>query len=184
VKRVACYLFAILLAGCHQPKPKLSEEKIRAIRALAPGMTNACVEKLRWGGIDALPTRSDQCFKFERPKIWKGRWVNEFEGSIFCAAGSPCPDRRSSYDEQTWLEFSPDNPVQDKFKPGGVYDIEFVGRRSIGAGMFGHFGVFRNDMIVDHLISMKQVVLPPEPTKQHVIADMKRCEADKSCVPD
>jgi hypothetical protein len=69
--------------------------------------------------------------------------------------------------------------------PGGLYAIDFIGRCSEGVGMFGHFGMSKHEVIVDRLLSIKQIEPPPpEPTKAEVIKETKECEAAKTCVPD
>ena len=183
MKLLATYLCVVLLAGCNQQKPKFTEEQMEAIHADAPGMTDACLEKLRWGGVEAMPERSDQCYTFEKPRKWKGVWLNQFEGSTFCPAGSQCSHELADYPQQIWLEFA--SPRPDKAEVGAVYEVEFIGRRSIGKGNFGHMGVSENDIIVDRIISMKELQPPPpEPTKAQVIADWKKCEAEHSCIPN
>jgi hypothetical protein len=178
-------LCVAMLAACHPQKPKMTDAQVAAMRASDPGMTDACLEKLRWGGVEAMPQRTDQCYKFDKARRWKGHWINQFEGSIFCPAGSPCPDERSGAANAIWLEFSSTRPVQNELKPGGVYEVEFIGRRSIGEGHFGHMGMSPNDIIVDRMISMNQIEPPPpEPTKEQVIAEWKKCEAEKSCIPN
>ena len=174
-----------MLAGCNPQKPRLTDAQVAAVRASDPGMTDACLEKMRWGGVEAMPERVDQCYKFDKPRRWKGLWRKQFEGSIFCPAGSPCPDDQSAVENEIWLEFASEHSVPNEVKSGGVYEVEFIGRRSIGEGHFGHLGMSRNDIIVDRLISTKLLEPPPpEPTKAQVIADMKKCEAEHTCIPD
>jgi len=151
---------AALLVGCHKREPKVADRIIRQLHASYPAMTDECLEKLKWGGPEAMPERSDECFKFDRQRRWKGVWTNDFEGSTFCPAGSKCPIQFSAVPQLIWLEFAPNlSPKESKL--GATYELEFIGRRSIGKGQFGHMGVSENDIIVDRIISMKELRAPP-----------------------
>ena len=162
MRLLALSLVIALLIGCNQQKPKFSDAQIRAIRISDPGMTDACIEKLRSGGVDAMPEHADQCYKFEKPRRWKGIWFNQFEGLLFCPdpVERTCPKNAPTYENEIWLEFSSKPPVE--LGRGGVYEIEFIGRRSLGAGHFGHMGMSPNDMIVDRMISTKELEAPPK----------------------
>ncbi len=154
-----------LVAACHHRKPAFSDEMMRQIRADTPGMTETCLEKLRWGGIRALDNYPfSQCFKFGKPRRWTGLWINAFEGSQFCTIPyrKTCPPPgEGSYNDMIWLTFSAQPSIQDRLRSGGVYQVDFIGRRSDGAGNFGQFGMYRNEVIVDRMISMKEVRPPP-----------------------
>ena len=157
-------ILCALLTGCdrseEQRVPRFSDAEMRQFRASFPGMTEACLHKLQWEGIAALSDKSDECFSFEQPRRWKGLWRKDFEGSRFC----PEPARECSHDtagEETWLEFSFDYPAAGEPPFGGLYAVEFIGRRSKGAGAFGHAGMFKNEILVDRLVSLKEVEPPP-----------------------
>jgi hypothetical protein len=38
-----------------------------------------------------------------------------------------------------------------------LYAVEFIGRRTAVKGRYGHMGVFDHELIVDRMISMRQV---------------------------
>jgi hypothetical protein len=130
--------------------------------------------------IASLPT--DQCFKMTKPERIRGYWSDQFEGSQFCAAPTAAcfnPEKNS-----TWLEFA--DPKMERREPtGALYAVEFIGRRPLYSGTFGHFGMFQNDVIVDRVISMKEIERPPRrATKAEMIKHFKECEAQKTCIPD
>jgi len=112
-------------------------------------------------------------------------WRNNFEGSQFCEPPeTQCDAAKLDPRRFIWLELDPPAGWEDT-PPGGLYAVDFIGRRSLFRGFFGHFGMSRNEVIVDRLISIRQVEAPPkEPTKAEMIADSKKCEAEKSCVPN
>lgn len=124
----------------------------------------------------------DECFRMDPPRRWKGLWRDEFEGSRFC----PAPATRCDFNmpgDLIWL-----NPerVSRKEPDGGLYAVEFIGRRTAVKGRFyGHLGGSDYELIVDRFISMKQVEAPPpQPTKAQMIKDWKACEAEGTCRPN
>jgi len=130
----------------------------------------------------------DQCLRFTPPRRWKGIAELGLENSRFCdGARDRCPPWEM--DPLTWLEFRPGST--DGFKIRGAIEgphldrIEFIGRRTIYPGQFGHMGGYDHHMIVDRMISIQELEPPPpEPTKAEVVAQMKACEANRTCIPD
>ena len=87
---------------------------------------------------------------------WKGLWRDDFEGSQFC----PAPAKTCSFDtpgERIWLTFIDTAGVQPRRSSGGLYAIEFVGRRTLRRGRYGHMGVFEQEVLVDRVISLDLV---------------------------
>lgn len=121
------------------------------------------------GAWASLPT--DQCNKMEEPRRYRGIWTNEFEGSAFVLEGTTppkwprpyrnTPEWRAQADRaiaaSIWLDVGP-------AEFGGRYPrgarkllIEFVGRKTMYTGHYGHFGMFGNEIIVDRVISLKRL---------------------------
>jgi len=97
-------------------------------------------------------TPLDECVKFDPSRKWQGVWRNEFEGSRFC----PAPARKCSFSspgDRIWLDVrkSPDQTL---------YAVDFIGRRTAVKGAYGHMGVFDYELIVDRMISIKQIESP------------------------
>jgi hypothetical protein len=158
-------LVVVLLAACNQQHPqrqqKISDAELERWRTGMPGMKQECLEKLKWGGIEALPNELDKCFKMLPPTRWRGLWRRDFEASIFC----PAPAKRCSNPY-------PDNAIQLEFRsglklagidadtpPGGLYALDLIGRRTAQGGMYGPLA---QELIVDRMISIKQVEAPPK----------------------
>ena len=183
-------LAAELLTGCKQQpqrQQKMSDAAILQIHREMPGMTDECLDKLKWGGTEALPQKYEDCFRFSAPQRMQGLWRNQFEGSEFCEASGRCPDAKVDADPAAFTALGMGSPLagREDTPPGGLYAIDFVGRRSVGAGMFGHMGMAKNEVIVDRLISIREVEAPPrQPTRAEFIKDIKACEARKTCVPN
>lgn len=129
---------------------------MREIRAAYPGMTDACLRKLRWGGIEAMPVATEQCFRMAPAERWRGLWARDFELSRFC----PAPARECSYHspgQQIWLSFSSELSGAEQLPGGGVYALDFIGRKTADRGHFGHLSMYEHEMVVDRMTSMKQI---------------------------
>ncbi|ALJ14421.1 hypothetical protein [Sphingopyxis macrogoltabida] len=155
--RLAILLPAIMtVQACERQRPVVSEELVRELKDELPGITEQCLNRLRYGGIDAMPTRADQCFEMGPKKLWKGLWRNDFEGSRFCASpAESCSSDTSG--ERIWLS-DPDNILRVKTGDEALYRIEFWGRRTLKAGAHGHLGGSDHDLIVDEVISLARMV--------------------------
>jgi hypothetical protein len=106
MRLVAAACICVLLVGCDQRKPAIANEEVQKLKAAMPGMTDECVDKMRWGGIEAMPSELDKCFKMEPPRRWSGLWENGFESSRFCPApAADCTGRSAG--EYIWLSASP-----------------------------------------------------------------------------
>lgn len=119
----------------------------------------------------------------------QGLWRNDFEGSQFC----PAPAKTCGYldsDKRAapiiWMDFAISLPVDFKEQGrGGLYAVDFIGRRFSSRGHYGHLGMFDEAVVVDRMISIKQLEAPPPPpTKAETIREMKECEAARTCIPD
>jgi len=63
--------------------------------------------------------------------------------------------------------------------------MEFVGRRTMYKGSYGHMGMSDQELVVDHIISMKELEAPPPPpSKEDQIKYWKKCEAERTCIPN
>ena len=94
-----------------------------------------------------LPT--DQCVFMDQPKVWHGRWVNQYENSVFCPAGA----NQMGCDGATadiWLTAGPLNGEY-----GQSYSVSFVGRKTRYAGGYGHLASYPTEIVVDRVISIK-----------------------------
>lgn len=117
-----------------------------------PGRPFPCMREEVHNGIEVLvgePT--EKCVKLEPQKRWSGLWRNDFEGSRFC----PEPATECDYDtpgDRVWLTLRPDSAGD-----GVLYRVEFVGRKTMYRGPYGHFGLSDHEMIVDRMILQEEV---------------------------
>ena len=112
----------------------------------------------------------DQCYKMEPARRYRGVWVDEFENQQFIPEGSTAPEWPGAertlpgWDEQfdraqaasIWLDVSRVSLDDHDYRQGGrKMFIEFVGRKTLYPGTYGHLGMSGNEIIVDHVISLK-----------------------------
>ena len=128
-----------------------------------------------WRG--GVPT--EQCFRMEEARRWRGLWRNEFEGSRFCEA----PAAQCDHDTPSTKMWLTNKLYKESY--GGLYQVDFIGRRTLYPGLFGHLPITdRHEVIVDRMLVMKEVEAPPPPpTEAEIIANWKACQAAKSCWP-
>jgi hypothetical protein len=118
-----------------RPAPCAREEIQNAIKVIVSGPTETCFRM--------LPARR-----------WRGLWRNDFEGSQFC----PAPARRCDLDspgERIWLRTNPDRRPDRK-----LYRVEFIGRKTMYRGAYGHLGGSDHEIVVDRMISAQEVSRP------------------------
>ena len=144
----------VLASACQTTVPThavvLGEDELNRIT------TSPCIPKL---GAGIEPRFEEMCREMTKPRVWRGLWAYGFEWSQFCAepAKSCGPPRKLDADI-TWLTFGEDWPsgLDSKQETGAVFEVEFVGRRTVYAGSKGHMGIFQHEMVIDRLISMKE----------------------------
>lgn len=142
------------VSACSRPIPRVTEYVLQRIKLDYPGMTEDCLEKIKFGGFEAIPKRTDQCFVMTKPQIWQGLWLDAFESQRFC----PTPTNACNYHgdkSSIWITFAGHNRPNGGRMTGQTFAIEFVGRRTLSAGQHGHMGTSRFEIIVDRLISLK-----------------------------
>lgn len=142
----------------------------------------ACSYLRTYDGVEVIEgVETDKCFQMEPPKRWKGLWNNEFEGSQFCEA--PATTCRYTTEGHVWL--SADKSVLPGIEVGrgGLYAIEFIGRRTKYPGMYGHMGGSRHELIVDRILAIKEIEgPPPDWTEDERKAWEEKCRAAVNCL--
>ena len=61
-----------------------------------------------------------------------------------------------------WLKFASEFPAEARDMPSGVYAVNFTGRRSLFQGSYGHLGMYDEEVVVDHMISIRKIESPPK----------------------
>lgn len=123
-----------------------------------PGRPYPCsYEEVVSGHKAIASTPTEFCVKMLPQQRWRGLWRAAFEGSRFCPEpAETCDDNTPG--EQIWLSRTPGQPT------GGLYRVDFIGRRTMYKGPYGHFGMFDQELIMDRVISIKLIEdAPPVP---------------------
>jgi hypothetical protein len=106
----------------------------------------------------------------DAPRRYRGVWVDEFEGQQFIPEGTrepewprgdpKSPEWRKQADQAIaatiWLDVERAK-LSHKWQQGGrrVF-IEFVGRKTMYPGNYGHMGMSGQEIIVDSVISQRE----------------------------
>ena len=128
-----------------------------------------CSYHISSGAIGFLPI--DQCYRMDKPRRFKGVWIDAFEGQRFIPEGTtphewPRTEPTSSgWKEQAdraiaaaiWLDVDRVKLGHDFRNGGRRMLIEFVGRKTMYTGSYGHMGMSGNEIIIDRVISIKEI---------------------------
>lgn len=139
-----------MVGGCNRPGAKLSDEMVKNLFADLPGITSKCLETVRFGGFEALPPKTDQCFKMERRRRWRGAWRIGFEENSFCPA--PEVNCDAGRDNRAILTFQGKTVRSASSNYSRLYSIEFVGRKTRYKGGSGQF--IAHEIVVDRVIAL------------------------------
>ena len=164
--RVTSFVLAlvVLLAGCNQQpqrQPKMSDAQISRLHRELPGLTDECLDKIKWDGIQAMPAETDKCFKMLPASRWRGLWRRDLETSVFCPAPEKeCPSGRATYPLLLEFRRGSEPPGIGADTPlGGLYAVDFIGRRTAHGGIYGD-GAGAQALVVDRLISISEIEAP------------------------
>lgn len=151
-------VFALLCAsllGCDYREPGMSSADIQAFAGTHPGITQACIDDVRWGRRDwgSVVDNSD-CFEMLPAQRWSGLWEQGWEWTNFC----PDPAKQCAWMSRRgiWLTFAK-GAYRGPRLPDGTYHIDFVGRRTKVPGYFGHLADYEHLMVVDRIISVQRI---------------------------
>ena len=131
------------------------------------GRKSPCAYRVGRNVLASLPT--DQCFKMEKPQRYRGVYVDAFEGQEFIPEGTTevefpisDPDRDAwkakferAHAAAIWLDVSRVSVPHDPNGRSRKMLIEFVGRKTMYSGSYGHMGMSGNEIIVDRVISVR-----------------------------
>lgn len=147
---LACASAAVARLGDNLPPEAYLDPVDRQIARTGvgvPGRPSPCARTTTENGIKiVVGSPTDQCVKMLPQQRWRGLWRNDFEGSQFCPEpATEC--RLDSPGERIWLSERP-----DKRGDGKLYHVDFVGRKTMYKGHYGHMGVFDHEIIMDRMI--------------------------------
>ncbi|ATY32246.1 hypothetical protein CVN68_09875 [Sphingomonas psychrotolerans] len=113
---------------------------------------------------------TDQCYKMQEPRRYRGIWINDFEGQEFIPEGTTAaewpggdaksPGWREGFERvraaKIWLDVSRVKPGRGSEYDGREMLIEFIGRKTLYPGHHGHLGMSGHEIIVDRVILLKK----------------------------
>ena len=140
-----------VLLGCQQPEPVISDAEFIGFRESNPGMVQACLDEVRYGGFIEWRPNDPDCYEMLPAQRWSGLWEHGWEWTNFCPEPAQTCDWMAK--RGTWLTLA-DNVELGADIPDGVHRIEFVGRRTKVPGNFGHTASYEHLMVVDRIISL------------------------------
>lgn len=129
--------------------------------------TSPCTYRIDRHTIGFLPT--DQCYRMDAPRRYRGVWIDEFEGQRFIPEGTNPPEwpdiesRASDLQEKfeaarlasIWIDTERVTPALPSRYRSARYFIEFIGRQTLFPGAYGHLGMSGHEIIVDELIALR-----------------------------
>lgn len=127
-----------------------------------------CTYHIEAGVMGSLPT--DQCYKMEAPRRFRGIWIDEFEGQQFIPQGSRAPkwpqgdsrlpgwrkDADRAIAATIWLDVERAKVSHNWQHGGRKAFVEFIGRKTMYPGNYGHMGMSGQEIIVDRFISLRE----------------------------
>jgi hypothetical protein len=113
---------------------------------------------------------TDQCYKMEPARTYRGIWIDEFEGQAFIPDGTTPPGWPTSDPKSPgWREaaeraraariwLTTDRVDLPHKRQAGTRRVllEFVGRKTMYPGAFGHMGMSGHELIVDRVLSERE----------------------------
>lgn len=186
-------LLFVLAASCGRPADEVDRDvplnleqehalgKTPAEAYLDPNDRALASKPYSGGEVPCEGKTTAQCVKMTRPQRWSGIWKNDLEGSRFCLSSDPCAEVRDR--EQTWLTFEGKLPPGIEPGRGGAYQIEFFGKRTQYPGMYGHLGMSEHEIVVDRLITIREIEPPPPDwTEEERKAWEEKCRKAQQCM--
>lgn len=154
-RRLLKFVPVVLLVtqGCQRQPQRLTNTAIQELREGMPGITERCLTIIQYGGIEAMPSGTDNCFAMAPDRRWKGLWRREFENSRFCPQSAQSCSYQTAGD-RIWLS---GKALSSMGKREGLYQIEFVGRQTAKRGSYGHLSAFDHEIVVDKVIDIRPV---------------------------
>jgi hypothetical protein len=110
---------------------------------------------------------SPACYRFESPRVFKGVWIYQFEGSQFIENATKVPAERPDAGTTAWLSYDPkridpkinyDNDPTEHCFPIHAFEISFIGRRNPQG--HGHLGLFASEIWPQQILSAKPLPTP------------------------
>jgi hypothetical protein len=116
-------------------------------------------------GVAASDVRlpDDECYRMEPARRWRGLLRRTEDGEQFC----PEPAKECSYEssrDRTWFAWKTADVAKalGRLPGSGLYFVDLVGKHTAVKGRYG-WGDYDNEIVVDRLLSLKQLEGPKVP---------------------
>ena len=157
---------ALSLAACGQSQPSPEQCKTLAL-------PKAVVERCFGGDLNNGKYVGDlTCWPFSRPQRVRGLWVIALEASEFVPNvltvddlfkdGLSGPPRPRMWLQSDLMNQSPALRASGQGANTRIYAVDLRGRLSLCDGMFGHFGLYRREVVVERFYSMRLLRVFPD----------------------
>jgi hypothetical protein len=136
-------------------------DALRVALGLANAGTPVCGHREKRGELDLVVFNGNaNCYRLSSPRRMRGVWDFDLELSAFQEDPSGAPGAAQKPAHVAWLDIEQVQAPQEyrvgTFILPGKYSIEFIGRRSLFSGGYGHFGMSQNLVVVDRVLSMRR----------------------------
>ena len=135
------------------------------VELISKSLDDRCIPKI---GVGVETKYEADCLRMTEPQRWRGIWRVEFEGSTFTPEGQEHCYKTDKVGDCIWLEGRA-LPWPGRWACAREFEIEFMGRKNVWPGAYGHGGISYYKIVVDRLISAKRL---PDPTY-----DPSQCDA-------
>src|SRR3954470_2501612 len=160
-------LLILLLAGCSSQDATPARayrdpvDRLRVALGLDGVIGHVCYQES--GGVSIFIGMT-RCYRFGPPRRMRGVWRDAFEGSEFFPGRTAAPGEGER--SGIWLWVEENATVSAALGPGSgalpprLIRLDFVGRRTLYPGRYGHLGLSSDFVVVDRLVSAQVL---PEP---------------------
>lgn len=103
----------------------------------------------------------DRCYRFGPPQRFNGLWAAGFELSRFCAPPAKECSHFAPPGNETWIEGAGKYLAPEDQRRDGLFAVDFIGRRSMYPGTYGHSNQYEHAIIVERMLSIRRVAEHP-----------------------
>jgi len=115
-----------------------------------PGRPFPCAHEYVQNGVDTIEsTPTELCVKMLPQQRWRGLWRSSMEASIFCPEpATECPAKG----DRIWLDHVP-----GRLGRGDLYRVDFIGRKTMYKGPYGHLSMYDHEITIDRTIKIELI---------------------------
>jgi hypothetical protein len=99
-----------------------------------------------------------QCYRVDQPRRMRGLWQRGLEITSFIDRDELRP--ATAKEAEVLVACLDSAQAEDPNAPpvtSGAYDVEFIGRKTLYPGHYGHVGACRSEIFVDRFVSLRRI---------------------------